>query len=82
MIVYKHYELTFHPIAIPPFTSDYPGIIRRLVVAQLMQRQLPIPDVRGSNPDIGKIYNENLCIVNCNEKAKIKKKRPGLDHFF
>ena len=27
-----------------------------VVVAQLVERSLPIPEVRGSNPVIGKIY--------------------------
>ena len=49
-----------------------------MVVAQLVKRSLLIPEVRGSNPDIGKIYNENLFIVNCFEKTKIKKK----EHIF
>ena len=54
-------------------------------VAQLVERSFPIPEVRGSNPAIGK----NLFIMNitfvycqmCNEKTKIKKKRPGMAHF-
>ena len=29
-------------------------------VAQLVERSLPTPEVRGSNPDIGKIYIEHL----------------------
>ena len=36
-------------------------------MAQLVERSLPIPELRGQ-----------LCI----EKTKIKKKRPGLAHFF
>ena len=31
-----------------------------VVVAQLVERSLPIPKVRGSNPVIGKIYVEHL----------------------
>ena len=31
-----------------------------VVVAQLVERSLPIPEVRGSKPDIGKIYIELL----------------------
>ena len=48
-----------------------------MVVAQLVERSLPIPEVRGSNPVIGKNYIEHLFIVYCQlciEKTKIKKK--------
>ena len=31
-----------------------------VVVAQLVERSLPAPDVRGSNPVDGKIYIERL----------------------
>ena len=31
-----------------------------VVVAQLVERSLPIPEVRGSNPVIGKFYTEHL----------------------
>ena len=36
-----------------------------VVVAQLVERSLPIPEVRGSNPVIGKkiIYTLNICIL-------------------
>ena len=34
--------------------------LREVVVAQLVERSLPIPEVRGSNPVIGKIYIEHL----------------------
>ena len=33
---------------------------RAVVVAQLVERLLPIPEVQGSNPVIGKIYIEHL----------------------
>ena len=49
-----------------------------MVVAQLLERSLPKPEVRGSNPVIGKIYIEHLFTVNCIEKKKkIKKKEAG-----
>ena len=32
--------------------------MREVVVAQLVELSLPTPDVRGSNPVIGKIYIE------------------------
>ena len=44
-----------------------------VVVAQLMEQLLPIPEVRGSNKVIGKIYSENLFTVNCIEKTKKEK---------
>ena len=46
-------------------------------VAQLVERLLPIPEVQGSNPVIGKIYIEHLLTVNCIEKTEIKKKEAG-----
>ena len=48
-----------------------------MVVAQLVERLLPMPEVRGLNPVIGKNYIEHLFIVYCQlciEKTKIKKK--------
>ena len=48
-----------------------------MVVAQLVERSLPTPEVRGSIP-IGDI-NIDQYSTNCNlEKTKIKKKRPGI----
>ena len=46
-----------------------------VVVAQLVERPLLIPEVRGSNLVIGKnVYIEHLFTVNCIEKTKIKEK--------
>ena len=47
-----------------------------MVVAQLVERSLLIPEVHGSNPVIGKIYIKHFT-VNCIEKTKIKKKQAG-----
>ena len=44
-------------------------------VAQLVERSLPIPEVRGSNPVISKIYWTFVYCQLCIEKTKIKKKR-------
>ena len=58
-------------------------LARAVVVAQLVERSRPIPDVRGSNPDIDKIlfiYWTFLYCQLCIEKTKIKNKRPGMDH--
>ena len=61
-------------------------LVSAVVVAQLVERLLPIPEVRGSNPVIGKIlflYIEHLFTVNCVlKRRKIKKNRPGMAHFF
>ena len=45
-----------------------------VVVAQLVERSLTTPEICNSNPDIVKILSTNCTI----EKAKIKKKRPGM----
>ena len=50
-----------------------------MVVAQLVEQSLLIPEVRGSNPVIGKNLYRTFT-VNCIEKTKIKKKRPGMTH--
>ena len=52
-----------------------------MVVAQLVERSLPLQEVCSSNPVIGKKYIEHLITVNCVEKTKMKKKRPGLALF-
>ena len=47
-----------------------------MVVAQLVERLLPIPQVHGSNPVISKkLYIEHLFTVNYIEKTKMKKSR-------
>ena len=48
-------------------------------MAQLVERSLPIPEVRGSNPVIGKKLFVYLTFVYCQlciEKTRIKKKKP------
>ena len=47
-----------------------------VVVAQSVEWSLPIPEVRGSNPVIGKHLNRTFT-VNCIEKTKIKEKEAG-----
>ena len=50
-----------------------------VVVAQLVERSLITPEVRGSIP-ISNINNDQYS-TNCNlEKTKLKKKRPGKAH--
>ena len=51
-----------------------------VVVAQLVERSLPIPEVSSSNPAISKIVDLTLT-VNCIEKTKIKKKSQRIAHF-
>ena len=51
-----------------------------MVVSQLLERSLPIPEVHGSNPVIGKIlfiYSTFVYCQLCIEKTKIKKKEAG-----
>ena len=47
---------------------------RAEVVAQLVVRSLPIPEIQGSNPNIGKFY---LPIVHLNRKDENKEKEAG-----
>ena len=58
---------------------------RAVVVAQLVERSLPTPEARGSNPFIGKIYIEHLftCLLSTVLKTMNRnKKRPGMAHLF
>ena len=52
-----------------------------VVVAQLVERSLPLPEVRGSNPVLGKNLYSTFT-VNCIEKTKIKKKEAENGPFF
>ena len=52
-----------------------------VVLAQLVEQLLPTPEVCCSNPVIGKKFYW-MFAVNCIEKTKIMKKRPGLAHIF
>ena len=51
-----------------------------VVVAQWVEWSLLIPVVRRSNKVIGNILYSTLT-VNCIEKMKIKKRKPGMAHF-
>ena len=58
---------------------------RAVVLAQLVERSLPTPEIRGSQPVVGKLlYRTFNCLstVNCIEKTKIKKKEAGNGPFF
>ena len=51
-----------------------------MVVAQLVERTLPTPEICGSIPIIGRILSTKLS-TNCSiEKTKIKNKRLGMAH--
>ena len=52
-----------------------------VVMAELVKRLLPIPEVCCSNPVIANFCFEHLFTVNWIEKTKIKKKRPGMPIF-
>ena len=51
-----------------------------VVVAQLAERSLPTPEIRGLNPDIGNILNIFYLSIAIQKRRKIKKKRPGMAH--
>ena len=56
-----------------------------MVLAQLVERSLPIPEIRGSNPVIGKNLFKNWTFVNCQlciEKDENKEKEAGNGPFF
>ena len=56
---------------------DKPNTCRVVVVAQLAEQSLSIPNVHGSNPVIGKFFKMNMFTVNkCFEKTKLRKKYP------
>ena len=56
-----------------------PGAV---VLAQLVEWSLPIPEVCILNPVIGNnLYIEHLFTVNCIEKTKIKNKEAGNGQF-
>ena len=65
------------------FTLDKePWISGSGCVAQLVERSLPIPEIRGSNPVIGKIYWTFVYCQLCVEKTKIRRKEAGNGPFF
>ena len=50
---------------------------RAVVVAQLVERSLPTAEIRGSNPNIGKVLTTNCKL---HRKDENKEKRPGMPH--
>ena len=66
------------------FTCSEDSMPWAVVVAQLVERSLSIPEVCSPNPVIGKklyILRTFVYCQLCIEKTKIKKKRPGMAHF-
>ena len=51
-----------------------------VVVAQLVERSHPTPEIRSLYPVIGKMLSTNLSTKSIIEKTKIKKTRPGIGH--
>ena len=61
-----------------PYKNFY---LRAVIVAQLVERLLPIPEVRGSNPVIGKnLYWTSYCQLYW--KDENKEKEAGKSQFF
>ena len=52
-----------------------------VVVAQLVEKMLPTPEVRGSNSVFGKNCIEYCFLLTVFCKEEIQKKRPGMVHF-
>ena len=48
--------------------------VEAVLVAQLVERSLPTPKIRGLNPNFGKLY---LSIVHLNRKDENKEKEAG-----
>ena len=51
-------------------------------MAKLVDQLLPAPEIRGLNPDMGKVLFTKLSTNLIIEKTKIKKKRPGMAQLF
>ena len=57
------------------------GIVRAVVVAQLVERLLRTPEIHSLNLDIGENFNGVILSTNFTiEKTKIKKKRLEMAH--
>ena len=73
-------RLKEHLLNIRPFTTVKSCPSLSVVVAQLVERSVQIPEVCGSNPVIGKINIEHLFTVNFLLKRR-NKKMPAMAHF-
>ena len=54
--------------------TRYKNISRALVVAQWVERLLPIPEIRGSNPNIGKVISTNYHVKKENKEREAGEK--------
>ena len=52
-----------------------------VVLAQLVERLLPTPQVRGSIPVIGKLYIEHYFLSTVFKRRKLRKKAPGMTYW-
>ena len=76
--IHQHISLQLGPIlGFYHYLGKSSIVVGAVVVAQLAERSLPVPYLRGSNPVIGK----KLFPVNCIEKTKIKEKEAGNGQF-
>ena len=55
------------------------NFFRALLVAQLVEQLLPIPEICSSNPIIGKVYFLST-VINLYSKDENTEKRPGMAH--
>ena len=71
--------ISFYTAQVAVFNSQFINKKKfwAMVVAQLEELSLLIPEVSSSTPVIGKIFNERLFTVNCIEKTKMEKKVTG-----
>ena len=76
-------EIQFGYVNAGPDSMRKSSRVKVVVVAQLVERSLLIPEVHGLNPVIGKnlyIYWTFVYCQLCIEKMKIKKKKPVMAH--
>ena len=59
-------------------TKNYNILFRAVVVAQLVEQSLPMSEVRGSNPVIGKLlYQRIICLLSTALKRRWQPLRPA-----
>ena len=74
MIPPTHVRAQIRFLVVPVLHHNNRLIRAAVVVAQLVERSLPKPGIRGSNPVIGNIFYYQLYLKSDIEKTKIKKK--------
>ena len=60
-----HFHIFLTTVSYFEMTQILIKVARAVVLTQLVERSLAIPEVQSSNPVIGKIYIEYLFTVNC-----------------